>query len=167
MKTFKLTMVAAAASLLMFAGIASACGDKASDTAGKAGCSHGTAACAKTGEMAGKGCCAKGASATTMAQVGDNTDMKTCTYKPGTIALRGTVLCNHCDLHKSSECETMFRTQNGCLFSLAGDAAKQLREEAVGGKKLVSVKGTLSDSGAIDVKGYRVIRSIETGASAM
>ena len=158
MKTYKLTLAAALAACLLTAGLASACGDKASTTAsGKSGCT----------KMAGKACCAHGATQTTAATMGQASDLKTCTFKPGAVSFKGTVLCNHCDLHKSDTCQTMFRTDGGCLFTMAGDKASALREDAVGGKKLVRIKGSLSEDGELSVGSYRVVRSLDSGASAM
>ena len=158
MKMYKLTLAAALTACLLTAGLASACGDKASTTAsGKAGCT----------KMAAKGCCAHGATQTTAATMGRAADLKTCTFTAGTVAFKGTVLCNHCDLHKADTCQTMFRTDRGCLFTMAGDKASALREDAVGGKKLVRVKGTLSEDGELSVGSYRVIRALDSGASAM
>lgn len=201
MKVFRLTLAAAAASMIMVAGIAAACGEKASATAekkscgskaasaqtasatssGHAGCAKGEATaagkagCAKgSAKMAGgsgcskaeaKGCCAKAQN--TMATAGETSDVKTCTFRPGAVAFKGTVICNHCDLKKTETCQTMFRTDSGCVFAMVGDNVKQLREDAVGGKKSVRIKGSVSESGELSVSTYRVGKSLDSGASAM
>src|SRR5207244_179074 len=117
MQKLRFILAATAASLLI-ASAAFACGDKTTTQAsGHPGCAM----------KAGKACCAHGAATqTTMATVGTNVDVTTCTYKPGDVAFRGTVLCNHCDLHKSDTCQTMFRTDSGCLFAMSGDKASAL-----------------------------------------
>src|SRR5436190_13941054 len=161
MKMFRLTFAAAAAAMILVAGIAAACGDKAttadkksccgkgaaqtascskdaSATAGHAGCSKGAAQTASASGCAkseAKGCCAKAQNQ--MAKAGDMSDVKTCTFRPGEVAFKGTVLCNHCDLHNTETCQTMFRTENGCVFTLAGDNVKQMKDEAGGGKAIV------------------------------
>ena len=178
MKMFRLTFAAAAAALIMVAGIAAACGDKASTTAEKKGCcAKGAAAqtasgtsgtgCSKgAAKMAGgSGCCAK--MQNTMATTADVSDIKTCAFRPGAVAFKGTVVCNHCDLKKTETCQTMFRTENGCVFTMAGDNVKQIREEAVGGKKLVRIKGTIAENGELSVSTYRIVKSLDSGASAM
>ena len=172
MKTFKLTFAATLAAMMLVAGLAAACGDKASATTasnGKGCCAKAKAACSKDGAQtasaSGMGCCAK--HAMTTAQVGATSDVKTCTFRPGAVAFKGTVLCNHCDLHKTETCQSMFRTDGGCLFTLAGDNAKSLSDDAKGGRKLVRVKGTVSENGELTVSTYRVVRSLDNGASAM
>ena len=195
MKMFRLTLAAAAAALIMVAGVAAAFGDKTSTTAEKksccskgaaqtasaSGCSKGaaqtashegcskgaaqTASASGCAKAAGSGCCAKGQN--TMAKAGDASDVKSCTFRPGAVAFKGTVLCNHCDLKQTETCQTMFRTAGGCVFTMAGDNVKQIREEAVGGKKIVRIKGTVSDSGELTVSSYRVVKSMDSGASAM
>ena len=67
----------------------------------------------------------------------------------------------------SAHAKTMFRTAGGCVFTMAGDNVKQIREEAVGGKKIVRIKGTVSDSGELTVSSYRIVKSLDSGASAM
>lgn len=208
MKMFRLTFAAAAAALIMVAGVAAACGDKMSTTAekksccakgtaqtashegcakgsaktaGHQGCAMGVAktasdsGCAKgsaksasasgCAKAAGSSCCAKGQN--TMAKAAAASDVKTCTFRPGAVAFKGTVLCNHCDLKKTETCQTMFRTDGGCVFTMAGDNVKQIREEAVGGKKIIRLKGNVSDSGELTVSSYRVVKTMDSGASAM
>ena len=203
MKTFRFTLAATAASMMLFAGIASAC-DKAHATTAskdKAGCaskasattvSNAKSGCASKASATtvsnGKGCCAKKGGATTTAdnagcakseakagcaktqtttaRVSDTSDVKTCTFRPGAVAFKGTVICNHCDLKKTETCQSMFRTDGGCVFTLAGDNVSEIKEEAGGGKKLVRIKGSVSDSGELTISTYRVVRSLE-GASAL
>jgi hypothetical protein len=166
------TIVAASAAILLTASLALACDGKAMASGG--GC-HGKATATASGEgchgkgatmASGKGCCAKNAEPT-MASVADMTDASACKYKVGAVNLKGTVLCNHCNLHKSETCQTMFKTENGCLFALGGDKAQSLREAAVGGGKLVRVKGEVNDKGELVISSYRVIRTIDGAASAM
>lgn len=205
MKAFRFTLAATAASLMLVAGVASACGEKASATTasattasattaskaksdcaskasattvstGKSGCakSASKAGCAKSAgattasntgcaKSAAKGCCAK--AQTTTAQIGETSDIKTCTFRPGAVAFKGTVICNHCDLKKAETCQSMFRTDGGCVFTLAGDNVGDLREEAGGGKKLVRIKGSVSDSGELTVSTYRVVKSLEAASA--
>ena len=173
MKAFRIAL-ATAATLMLVAGTAFACpGHDAAKTASKA---DGKACCAKAGAQTAsatgcsksaamaKGCCAK--SANTVAQVGDTADVKTCTFRPGAVAFKGTVVCNHCNLHKTDSCQTVFRTDSGCVFTMAGDNVEKIREDVGGGKKLVRVKGSVSDDGKLTVSTYRVVRELDT-ASAM
>ncbi len=189
MKIFRLALATTAAAFLMTASLAGACDGhkaKAQATSGeaqavsgtekvgcaksasaKAGCAKsasGKAGCAKSAS-AKAGCCAKGAAV--MASIGDTTDMTACTFKPGAVAFKGTVLCNHCNLKKSETCATMFRTDSGCLFALAGEKSGDLREAAVGGTKLVRIKGTVSEDGELVVSSFRVVKTLDSGASAL
>jgi hypothetical protein len=157
MKLMRITLAAAAA-VLMTASLAGACGDKTSNSAMTSG-GHG---CAMKAHAA---CCAKGEP--TMASVDTTADPSACKFKAGEVAFKGTVVCNHCDLHKSETCQTMFKTESGCLFAVSGGKASDLREAAVGGKKLVRIKGTLGSDGQLNVQSYRVIRTLDSGASAM
>ena len=173
MKTFRFTLAATAASMMLVAGLAAACPGKEPSTTA----SNGKGCCAKkagatttaSGENAGcakmatKSCCSK--SQTTTAQVGGTSDVKTCTFRPGAVAFKGTVICNHCDLHKTETCQSMFRTDGGCVFTLAGDNVKNLREEAGGGKKLVRIKGSVSENGELTVSTYRIVRSLESASA--
>lgn len=155
MKIFRTSLAATAAAFLLTAGVALAGGCQGMGTnASMAGCAKG-----------GKSCCAAKAANTT-ASIGDSADIKTCTYRPGAVAFKGTVLCNHCDLHVTETCQTMFRTETGCVFTLAGEKAAELRKAAVGGKKLVRIKGTVAENGELNVAAFRVVRSLE-GGSAM
>jgi hypothetical protein len=190
-------LAAASAALLLTASLAGACdghksegaaltsggGCKAKASATNAsggGCQKSGAmnasggGCKKAGAMnasgtgcakAKAGCCAKGEPV--MATVGDTTDSASCKFRAGAVALKGTVLCNHCDLHKAETCSTMFKTENGCLFALSGEKAGSLREAAVGGNKLVRIKGELNDKGELVVSTFRVVRTLDSGASAM
>ena len=149
----------------------SGCSKKASATnASGSGCSKKAGATNASGKgCASKmkaGCCAKGGEPV-MASVGDMTDAASCKFKAGAVALKGTVLCNHCDLKKSETCATMFKTESGCLFALSGDKAGSLREAAVGGNKLVRVKGEVNEAGELVVNTFRVVRTLDSGASAM
>jgi len=179
---------AASTALLLTASLAGACdGHKktegASLTSGGGGCAKAGATNASGGGCAKKagatnasgagcaskmkaGCCAKGGEPV-MASVGDMTDAASCKFKAGTVAFKGTVLCNHCDLKKSETCATMFKTESGCLFALSGDKAGSLREAAVGGNKLVRVKGEVNDAGELIVNTFRVVRTLDSGASAI
>ena len=161
---FNLAATAAAMMLIAGAAVAGACGDKATTTAEK-----GKACCAKKGAASASahpGCSGKSEAITT-AQVGDVSDVKTCTFRPGSVAFKGTVVCNHCDLKKTETCQTMFKTENGCLFALAGDNVKQIKEEAGGGSKLVRIKGTVSDDGQLTVGTYRIVKTLASSTSAM
>lgn len=120
--------------------------------------------CADKAKMAG--CCAKKAEPV-MASIGDATDEASCKFKAGAVAFKGTVLCKHCDLKQGDACATMFKTETGCLFALSGDKAQSLREAAVGGSKLVRIKGEVDDKGALVVSTFRVVRTLDSGASAM
>lgn len=192
MKLMQITL-AAAATLFMTASMAAACDGKAHGTTAsgdqakatpvsgeKAGCAKamkasgsgcGMKAMTASGDKAGcaskakAGCCAKGEP--TMATIDTTADPASCKFKAGEVAFKGTVVCNHCDLQKADTCKTMFRTSTGCLFALSGDKAKDLREAAVGGKKVVRIKGTLGSDGQLAVSSYRVVRSLDSGASAM
>lgn len=180
-------LAAASAAILLTASLAAACdGHKAEGAAltsggckAKAGATTASGSgCAKSGAMNASGTgCAKGASAKAgccaknaepvMATIGDTMDSASCKFKAGTVALKGTVLCNHCNLHKSETCATMFKTENGCLFALSGDKAGSLREAAVGGGKLVRIKGEVNDKGELEVSSFRIVRTLDSGASAM
>ena len=157
MKLMQMTLAAAAA-LMMTASMAGACDGKAQATTA----SGGHAGCAMKAKA---GCCAKGEA--TMATIDTTADPASCKFKTGEVAFKGTVVCNHCDLHKSETCQTLFRTSTGCLFAVSGEKAGALREAAVGGKKIVRIKGTLGSDGQLTVSSYRVVRSLDTGASAM
>lgn len=159
------------------AGCASKAGKAHATTVSGSGCAAKAAGggCAKGKAMAAGGgcadkakaggCCAKGQAV--MASVGDTSDAAACKFKAGAVAFKGTVLCNHCDLKKSETCATMFKTDGGCLFALSGDKAKELREAAVGGSKLVRIKGDVTESGDLVVTTFRVVRTLDSGASAM
>ena len=167
MKIFRTILATTAAALLLTAGIALASGQSKCSKGAMAGCAKGgNASMAGCSMGRGKACCGAKASNTT-AMIGDSADIKTCTYRPGAVALKGTVLCNHCDLHVTETCQTMFRTESGCVFTLAGEKAAELRKAAVGGKKLVRIKGTVAENGELDVAAFRVIRSLQGGSSAM
>jgi hypothetical protein len=178
-------LAAASAAMLLTASLAGACdGHKKAEktegatlTAGGGGCAKAGATtasagcCAKKGGAMnasgkGKACCAKNAEPV-MASVGDMSDESSCKFKAGTVALKGTVLCNHCNLKKSETCATMFKTESGCLFALSGEKAGSLREAAVGGNKLVRIKGEVNEKGELVVSTFRVVRTIDSGASAM
>jgi hypothetical protein len=187
MKLMKFALATATACLFT-AAVATACPghEKASNTATNAsagsqegvvltgsgsGCTKGANAsatgCAKGAKMAkgGKACCASKATNTT-ATISTTSDYTTCAFKPGAVSFKGTVLCNHCDLKKTETCQTMFRTENGCVFTLAGDKAGDLRKDAVGGTKLVRVKGNVAENGELTVSTYRVVKTMAS-TSAM
>ncbi len=162
MKLSRSTLAIVGVAFALVAGIAGACGEKASATNASAGCHGAKAAGCQGAKVAGKGCCAAARQA---AKVAESTDPRTCTFRPGTVSLKGRVMCNHCDLHASESCQTMFLSERGCIFTLAGDQASTLREEAGGGKALVRVKGTVGETGELTVKRFQVIRSLAPAAS--
>jgi hypothetical protein len=166
MKLTRIALAVSAAALFMTANLALACpacpahaGDTAQATAG--GCTKHAGGCSKAHAA---GCCAK-ASQMTMASVGDATDVTACTFKVGQVAFKGTVLCNHCDLHKSENCQTMFRTEAGCLFAVAGDKADAMKEAAGGGKALVRIKGSVGEDGKLTVTTFRIVKTLDTVAA--
>lgn len=152
----------------------SGCASKAhlASGGGKSGCASkaqlasGTG-CAKGQMTAGKkACCASKTDVNTMATIASTTDVKTCAFRAGEVALKGTVVCNHCNLKKSETCQSLFRTESGCLFTLAGDKATELGTQAKGGNKLVRIKGNVSETGELTVSQFRVLRTVDA-VSAM
>lgn len=139
---------------------------KGADCCKKGGAMKAGGGCADKAKMAGGGCCAKKGQPV-MASISDATDESSCKFKAGTVDFKGTVLCKHCDLKQGETCATMFKTASGCLFTLSGEKASTLRQAAVGGGKLVRVKGEVSEGGELVVNTFRVLRSVDAGASAM
>ena len=169
MKLTRIALAVSTAALFLTANLALACpghenGATAQTTSGGAtvkvagaGCSKSAAGCSKAQAA---GCCAKAKQAV-MASVGDTTDVTACTFKPGQVAFKGTVVCNHCNLKKSETCQTMFRTESGCVFAVAGREADALKEAAGGGKALVRVKGSVGEDGKLSVTTFKIVKSLE------
>jgi len=173
MKLTRIALSVSTAALFLAANVALACpghekGATAQTTsggdvkvAGAGGCSKGASACSKAKSA---GCCAKAKEAV-MASVGDATDVTACTFKPGAVAFKGTVVCNHCNLKKSETCQTMFRTESGCIFAVTGDKTDAMKEAAGGGKALVRIHGNVGDDGKLAVTSFKVIKALDTVAA--
>src|SRR5690349_24671916 len=174
MKLTRIALAVTTAALFMTANLALACpghengataqttsGGTAVKVAGAGGCTKNASGCSKAQAA---GCCAKAKQAV-MASVGDATDVTACTFKVGQVAFKGTVVCNHCNLKKSETCQTMFKTESGCVFAVAGDQADALKEAAGGGKALVRVKGSVGEDGKLAVTTFRVVKTLDTVAA--
>jgi hypothetical protein len=131
------------------AGCSKAAAGVTATTASTSGCSKaaGTSAC-----------CKKGAAPTaTIAAAAECRQ-----YRPGHVALKGTVHCGRCDLAKTVGCATMFRTADGCLFRVHdGDKTDTLREQAGHGSKLVRVRGMISQTGELNLASFRILGDTE------
>jgi hypothetical protein len=148
MKHLRLMFAAAVAASFLTATAAGACDGKN----GKSGCgkTKTMASChgEKTGTTAHKGCCA-GARMTA--------SNESCTLPAGAVAIKGTILCNHCDLKKTESCQSVLHDSKGCNYILAdNDQVAQLRDKAGHGSHHVKIWGEADDKGTVTVTRFKI-----------
>lgn len=133
---------------------------KAAAANGKAegkGCAHADAKAAMAnGKAEGKGCAHEGAEAAKVvpANYDDaaggcmfhskaSDSQRTALEKGARVTLVGTIVCAHCDLNQTKSCKSVFRADNGAIYSIVGnDASEKLSGLTMHGEKKVEVVGT-------------------------